>query len=300
MLPEEPVRPTPVDSQESGLPRCHRHPERETGVSCARCGRPICPECMVPASVGFQCPDCVHGAAERQPRQRTTFGGVLALGDGALVTKVLIGLNLLVFLLTEYVATQWQVKLGLFSWVPRPGLKFGMAAGPQEWYRLVTAMFVHGGLLHIATNMFSLWVLGPQLERVLGRVRFLGLYLVAGIAGNALSFLLASAHGQLFTVGASGAIFGLLGATAVLFKVNRVPMQPVIALLVVNLVLTFSLSSVIDWRAHVGGLVAGTVIGAGMMYAPRAHRNLVQGLTTAAVLAASLALVLIGMARLPG
>ncbi|MFD5561077.1 rhomboid family intramembrane serine protease [Kitasatospora griseola] len=300
MLPDEPVRPTPVEGQGSGLPRCHRHPDRETGVSCARCGRPVCPECMVPASVGFQCPDCVHGAAERQARPRTAFGGVLALGDGVLVTKVLIGLNLLVFLLTEYVAPEWQVKLGLVSWAPVPGLRFGMAAGPEEWYRLVTAMFVHGGLLHIATNMFSLWILGPQLERVLGRLRFLGLYLVAGIAGNALSFLLTPGPEKLFTVGASGAIFGLLGATAVLFRANRVPMQPVIALLVVNLVITFSLSSMIDWRAHIGGLVAGTVIGAGMMYAPRAHRNLVQGLTTAAVLAAALALVLVGTARLPG
>ncbi|MFD8597007.1 rhomboid family intramembrane serine protease [Kitasatospora sp. NPDC059646] len=299
MLPDEPVRPTPVDGHGAGLPRCYRHPERETGVSCARCGRPVCPECMVPASVGFQCPECVHGAAAERPRPRTTFGGVLALGDGALVTKVLIGLNLLVFLLTEYVSKEWQVKLGLVSWAPLPGLRYGMAAGPEEWYRLVTAMFVHGGLLHIATNMFSLWVLGPQLERVLGRVRFLALYLAAGIAGNALSFLLTAGPDQLFTVGASGAIFGLLGATGVLFRVNRVPLQPVIVLLVVNLVITFSLSG-IDWRAHLGGLAAGVVIGAGMMYAPRAHRNLVQGLTTVAVLAASLGLVLAGMARLPG
>jgi len=256
---------------------------------------------MVPASVGFQCPDCVHGAAaERQARQpRTAFGGVLAIGDGALVTKVLIGLNLLVFLLTEYVSRQWQVRLGLVSWAPLPGLRFGMAEGPQEWYRLVTAMFVHGGLLHIATNMFSLWVIGPQLERALGRVRFLGLYLVSGIAGNALAFVLSPPSEQLFSVGASGAIFGLLGATAVLFRVNRIPMQPVIALLVVNLVITFSLKG-IDWRAHIGGLVAGVVIGAGMMYAPRAHRNLVQGLTTVAVFAVGLGLVLLGMARLPG
>ncbi|MFJ5922746.1 rhomboid family intramembrane serine protease [Kitasatospora sp. NPDC092948] len=300
MLPDEPVRPTPVEDQGSGLPRCHRHPDRETGVSCTRCGRPVCPECMVPASVGFQCPDCVHGAAaERQVRPRTAFGGVLSLGDGALVTKVLIGLNLLVFLLTEYVSRQWQVRLGLVSWAPLPGLRFGMAEGPQEWYRLVTAMFVHGGLLHIATNMFSLWVIGPQLERALGRVRFLGLYLVSGIAGNALAFVLSPPSEQLFSVGASGAIFGLLGATAVLFRVNRIPMQPVIALLVVNLVITFSLKG-IDWRAHIGGLVAGVVIGAGMMYAPRAHRNLVQGLTTVAVLAVGLGLVLLGMARLPG
>ncbi|RKE20319.1 rhomboid family intramembrane serine protease [Streptomyces sp. TLI_171] len=302
MHPEEPVRPLPTDGQgqESGLPRCYRHPERETGVTCTRCGRPVCPECMVPAAVGFQCPECVHGRAAQQQRSqpRTTFGGVLALGSGALVTKVLIGINLLMFLFTAYVADRAQAgRLVLWSYVPAPGFRLGVAAGPEEWYRLVSAMFVHGGLLHVAMNMFSLWVLGPQLERVLGRLRFLGLYLVSGLAGNALAYLVAGAN--LNSVGASGAIYGLLGATAVLFRVTRTPMQPVIALLVANLVITFSLHDIIDWRAHVGGLVAGLVIGAGMMYAPRAHRNLVQGLTLAGVLAACLAMVLVGTARLP-
>ncbi|MEV4558821.1 rhomboid family intramembrane serine protease [Kitasatospora sp. NPDC049285] len=297
MHPEEPVRPAPADGQGTGLPGCYRHPERETGVACARCGRPICPECMVGASVGFHCPECVRGEAEQVRQPRTTFGGVLEAGDGALVTKVLIGLNLLVFLVTAYLDRTWELRLGLYSWVPVPGVRIGVAAGPQDWYRLVSAMFVHSGLLHIGMNMLSLWVLGPQLERVLGRVRFLGLYFVSGIAGNALAYLLSG--DKLYSVGASGAIFGLLGATAVLFRVNRVPMQPVIALLVVNLVITFSVSA-IDWRAHVGGLVAGVVTGAGMMYAPRERRALVQGLTVAGVLVASLLLVLAGTARLPG
>nr|WP_033214407.1 rhomboid family intramembrane serine protease [Kitasatospora phosalacinea] len=297
------MRPTPADGQGqgSGLPGCYRHPERETGVGCARCGRPVCPECMVPASVGFQCPECVRGEAAREDRDRqrprTTAGAVLALGDGALVTKVLIGINLAVFLFTEYLVTGWQARLGMVSWAQVPGVRLGVAEGPTEWYRLVTAVFVHAGVLHIATNMFSLWVLGPQLERLLGRLRFLALYLASGLAGNAFAYLLVGR--EMFTVGASGAIFGLLGATAVLFKATRTPMQPVIALLVVNLVLSFSLHG-IDWRAHVGGLVAGAAIGAGMFYAPRERRNLVQGLAVAGGLAVTLLMLLAGTARLPG
>nr|WP_318552254.1 rhomboid family intramembrane serine protease [Kitasatospora fiedleri] len=299
MHPEEPVRPTSADGRGSGLPRCHRHPERETGVSCTRCGQPVCPECMVPASVGFQCPDCVRGEAGQQARQqpRTTAGALLTLGDGALVTKVLIGVNLLVFLLTEYVDRVWQFRLGMGSGADAFGTRIGVAEGPGQWYRLVSGMFVHAGVMHILMNMFSLWVLGPQLERVLGRWRFLALYLLSGVAGNAFGYLLDGA--DMFSVGASGAIFGLLGATAVLFRANRVPMQPVIALLVVNLVLTFTLNN-IDWRAHLGGLVAGVAIGAGMMSAPRERRSLVQGLALAGAVAAILLMLLVGTARLPG
>ncbi|MFE1316635.1 rhomboid family intramembrane serine protease [Kitasatospora phosalacinea] len=305
MHPEEPVRPTPADGQGagSGLPGCYRHPERETGVRCARCGHPVCPECMVPAAVGFQCPDCVHGVAAREERARqqprTSAGALLALGDGALVTKVLIGINLAVFLLTQYLAPALFDDLKLRTYAPVPWFRGGVAAGPEQWYRLVTAMFVHAGLLHIATNMFSLWVLGPQLERVLGRLRFLALYLVSGLVGNAFVFLMARPELDVSSVGASGAIFGLLGATAVLFRVTRTPMQPVIALLVVNLVLSFSLDG-IDWRAHLGGLAAGAAVAAGMFYAPRERRNLVQGLAVAGGLVVVLLMLLVGTARLPG
>ncbi|AUG78574.1 Rhomboid family protein [Kitasatospora sp. MMS16-BH015] len=274
------------------LPGCYRHPDRETGIACARCGRPICPDCMVDASVGFQCPDCVRGA-QQQVRQATTPFGGRPVRDPALVTKVLIGLNLLVFVFTAYIRPEWQYDLELSS---RPGdslyLPYGVVAG--EWYRLVSAVFVHYGLLHIVMNMVSLWVLGPQLEAALGRLRYLALYLVSGVAGNALVYLVAP--GFFESAGASGAIFGLLGATAVLFRVYRRPVGPVIALLVFNLVITFSVPH-IDWRAHIGGLVAGTAMAAGMMYAPRANRNLLQGLTVAAVLGAAVLLVVVRTAQ---
>lgn len=225
----------------------------------------------------------------------TRFGGQ-PTGDPALATKILIGINLVVFVLTQYVRPEWQQLLGMYSIPGRFGFPAqGVAAGPQEWYRLVSAVFVHGGLLHVGMNMVSLWVLGPQLERVLGRLRYLALYVVSGVAGNALAYLVTG--GFLYSVGASGAIFGLLGATAVLFRVTRTPLGPVIALLVFNMVITFSVP-LIDWRAHLGGLVAGTVTAVGLMYAPRARRNLVQGLTVAAVLGVAVLLMVTETARL--
>ncbi|GJF29447.1 rhomboid family intramembrane serine protease [Kitasatospora sp. NE20-6] len=299
MLPDEPVRPHPEGPVQ--LPGCYRHPERETGVGCSRCGRPICPACMVSASVGFHCPACVagEGSAARPARPaRTRFGG-LPVGDGALVTKVLIGLNLLVFVLTEYVSQAWGVRLAMLSGTSFGGVpvRYGVAAGPEEWYRIATAVFVHAGPFHVLMNMVSLWVLGPQLERVLGRSRFLALYLVSGLAGNAFAYVVTG--GTVYSVGASGAIFGLLGATAVLFRANRAPLGPVMALLVFNLVITFSVSA-IDWRAHIGGLVAGAVTAAGLMYAPPARRNLVQGLTVAGVLGAVVLMVAVQTALLAG
>ncbi len=300
MLPDEPAR----TGAEGGhrLPGCYRHPERETGISCGRCGRPICPDCMVSASVGFQCPECVQGGRQGARQARTRFGG-LPVGDGALVTKTLIGLNLLVFVLTEYVERDLWGTLALWSKVTPFGVG-GLAAGPEEWYRLVTSMFVHIGLMHLAMNMVSLWVLGPQLEHVLGRLRFLGLYFASGLLGGAFSYLLGGT--SVNSAGASGAIFGLLGATVVLFKVTRTPLGPVVALLVFNLVVTFAFAEsraglpAIDWKAHLGGLLAGAVTGVGLMYAPRARRNLVQALTVAGVLVAAVLIVVLQTARLNG
>ncbi|WP_371498318.1 rhomboid family intramembrane serine protease [Kitasatospora sp. NBC_00374] len=251
---------------------------------------------MTGAAVGFQCPECVRGGVQ-QSRPAATRFAAHPMVAGAPVTVTLAALNLLVFLVTQYLAPSWQMRLGLYSYVPVPGLSVGVAAGPSEWYRLLTSMFVHAGFLHVATNLVSLIVLGPPLERVLGRLRFLGLYLLSGLAGNALAFLVSG--GALYSVGASGAIFGLLGATVVLVRFNRAPLGPVVALLVFNLVVTFSVSW-IDWRAHIGGLVAGAAMAAGLVYAPRAHRVLVQGLTAAAVLAVVVGTVVVGTARLGG
>jgi membrane associated rhomboid family serine protease len=301
MVQDEPSGP-PTPSGH-GLSRCYRHPGRETGIACSRCGRPICPECMVDASVGFHCPECVRGERDRRPPAPTTrFGGRLT-GDGALVTKILIGINVAVFLAAYYLYPSLagdQHHVGswdMYSEVAPGGTAYGVAAGPGQWYRLLTGMFMHSGWFHLGSNMLALWWMGPTLERVLGRLRFLALYLVSGLAGNALVYLVSGAGVD--SLGASGAIFGIFGATAVLYRAARQPLGPVVALIVFNLVITFSVPG-IDWRAHVGGLVAGLLTGIGLMHAPRSNRNLVQAGTVLLMLAAILAVVLVQTARLTG
>ncbi|MFJ5547143.1 rhomboid family intramembrane serine protease [Streptomyces sp. NPDC093225] len=291
------------------LPGCYRHPDRQTGIRCTRCERPICPDCMVDASVGFQCPECVrtgsgtgHAPAANQPR--TVGGGAVVAGDPALVTKILIGINVAVFVavlatggatvhneLVNRLAMLGQAReqLGPLAYGPLEGVATG------EWYRLLTSMFLHEEIWHIGFNMLSLWFLGPSLEAALGRARYLALYLVSGLAGSALVYLLAEPNVQ--TLGASGAIYGLFGATAVLMRRMRYDMRPVIALLVINLVITFGWSG-ISWQAHVGGLVAGVLIAIGMVHAPREHRSLVQWGTCGLVLAAVVVAVLLRTAAL--
>ncbi|PYC87545.1 rhomboid family intramembrane serine protease [Streptomyces tateyamensis] len=245
------------------------------------------------------------GGGERATRPRvptTPYGGRLT-GDGALVTKVLIAANVVVFLAAHYLyrsmaGDDYHVgSWDMFSAVAPDGTRYGVAAGPGGWYRLLTGMFMHQGWVHLGSNMLALWWLGPALERALGRLRFLALYLVSGLAGNALVFLLSGDAAR--SVGASGAVFGVFGATAVLLRAARQPLGPVVALIAVNLVITFSVPG-IDWRAHVGGLAAGMLTGAGMVHAPRANRDLVQAGTVVLMLAVVLGTVLVGTARLAG
>ncbi|WP_328502389.1 rhomboid family intramembrane serine protease [Streptomyces sp. NBC_00457] len=257
-------------------PVCYRHPDRETGVRCTRCERPICPECMVSASVGFQCPNCVRegtgtGVSPTASRPRTIAGGTVT-ADPRLLTKILIGINLAVFIAVQSSSTLLGDLYLIGEWPPAPFTPTeGVAAG--EWYRLFTSMFTHEEIWHIAFNMLSLWWLGGPLEAALGRARYISLYLVSGLAGSALSYLLESPTTA--SLGASGAIFGLFGATAVLVRRLNYDMRPIIALLVINLIFTFGWSS-IAWQAHIGGLVGGLLIGYAMVHAPRERRNLVQ------------------------
>lgn len=275
------------------LPGCYRHPDRETGIRCTRCERPICPECMVSASVGFQCPDCVRGGsgtghAPTAAQPRTIAGGTIA-ADPHLVTKILIGINLAVFVAVQVWSGLLEDLVLLGAWPPAP---FAPSEGVSDgqWYRLVTSMFTHQEIWHIGFNMLSLWFLGGPLEAALGRARYLALYFVSGLAGSALAYLLASPSTA--TLGASGAIFGLFGATAVLMRRLRYDMRPIIALLVINLIFTFGWSN-ISWQAHIGGLVAGVITGYAMVHAPRERRALVQYGTCALVL-----LVVVGMTLL--
>ncbi|MGW3665446.1 rhomboid family intramembrane serine protease [Streptomyces sp. NPDC005141] len=293
--PQGPRDQGPQDAR--NLPGCYRHPDRETGVRCTRCDRPICPECMVSASVGFQCPDCVrggsgtgHAPAATQPR--TLAGGTVA-SDPRLVTKVLIGLNLALYLVQVSVGDAFTDRFTLFGRAWLSGDIQGVAEG--QWYRMLTSMFLHNSPVHIIFNMLSLWWVGGPLEAALGRARFIALYFISGLAGSALTYLVAAPNQP--SLGASGAIFGLFGATAVLMRRLNYDMRPVIALLVINLIFTFGWSN-IAWQAHIGGLVAGVVVGYAMVHAPRERRNLVQYGVCALMLVAVVGATLIRTAQL--
>nr|WSW71476.1 rhomboid family intramembrane serine protease [Streptomyces sp. NBC_00995] len=287
--------PTPPADGPVGPVGCYRHPGRETAIRCTRCDRPVCPDCMISASVGFQCPDCVRQGAgtghhPAAARPRTIAGGGVA-ADPRLITKILLGINAAVFL--AVLANDALIKdLALLGRAPYHlgGPVQGVAEG--QWYRLFTSMFLHEAVWHFAFNMLGLWWLGGPLEAALGRARYLALYLISGLAGGALTYWLAPQNQP--SLGASGAIFGLLGATVVLMRRLNYDMRPVFMILAINLVITFNPWGGIAWQAHVGGLVAGVLIGTGMVHAPRERRNLVQFGTCAAVL---VAVILIVVAR---
>jgi membrane associated rhomboid family serine protease len=281
-------------------PVCYRHPDRETGVRCTRCERPICPQCMISASVGFQCPECVRGGsgtghAPTASQPRTLAGGTVT-ADPRLLTKVLIGINLAVYLVQLSVGNSFTDKFELIGRAQYSlfGPIEGIAEG--QYYRMLTAMFLHGGYAHILFNMLSLWWIGGPLEAVLGRARYLALYFVSGLAGSALTYLLAEPNAP--SLGASGAIFGLFGATGVLMRRLNYDLRPLVAMLVINLIITFYPGFNIAWQAHIGGLVAGVVTGYAMVHAPRERRALVQYGTCAVVLAVVVVLTLVRTAQL--
>lgn len=271
-------------------PTCYRHPERETYVQCTRCDRPICPECMRDAAVGFHCPECVAEARRTVRVPRTAFGGTLA-GQYGKVTKALIGINAVVFVAAAVTAKAnaanslmrggsplhyWGGVFGLAQ--TNDGSLIGIAAG--EYWRLFTAMFLHFGLLHLLFNMWALWILGQYLERALGPARFLALYLIAGLGGSVAAYVFQPGS---LTAGASGAIFGLFAA---LFVVNRKLGQDnrsVIFLIVINLSMGLVIPG-ISLAGHVGGLLTGALVALGFAYAPRAQRTPVQVATAVMVL----------------
>ena len=232
---------------------------------------------MIPAAVGFQCPECVQQGRTRQTR--TVLGGRVTANPHA-ATYALIGLNVLAFLgeisSTSFVNRFWQY--GATHGFGTHHATGGIADG--QYYRLLTSMFLHeppsaGGtfFLHILFNMWALFVVGPPLEALLGRVRFVALYLLTGLAGSVLAYVLTAPNVP--ELGASGAIFGLFGALLVVGRRLRLNIQPIALTIGLNLVLTFSMSG-ISWQAHIGGLIAGAALGAAWAYAPRPNRTAVQ------------------------
>lgn len=277
-IPYPPQTPT-------GAPGCYRHPERQTLISCNRCGRPTCPECMRTAAVGHQCVDCVQAAARNVPQPVTVSGGVARSGVPVL-TYALIAVNVAVFVL-QAVSPGLQAKLALWS----PAVAGG------ELYRLGSSAFIHYGLLHLLFNMGALFVVGPPLERHLGRLRFAALYALSALGGSVVVYLFSPLNSA--TGGASGAVFGLFGATFVLAKRLNLDVRGVVTLIAINMAITFTIPG-ISWQGHVGGLITGGLIAAAYLYAPRAGRNLVQGGATIGLLALFIALIAWRTAQLAG
>ncbi|MER5813257.1 rhomboid family intramembrane serine protease [Streptomyces sp. NPDC002033] len=285
------------------LPGCYRHPDRDTGIRCTRCDRPVCPECRVDASVGFQCVDCVregsgtgHSRAANAPR---TLAGGLVAADPQLVTKILIGINAAVFLATLAVPGL-AVRLELLGrYVEYYGAPLeGISTG--QYHRLLTSVFLHVEWWHVFSNMLALWVIGGPLEAALGRARYLALYLLSGLGGSALVYLLTAPNTP--TLGASGAICGLLGATVVLARRLQYELRPVLITLGLMLLITFvplGGSLTVSWQAHIGGLVTGALVALGLLApATGSRRTLVQAGTCAAVFLLAVVLIVVRTSEL--
>jgi len=242
---------------------CYRHPDRETGLSCSECGRPICYECMTTAPVGLRCPEH-SGKAQGVQKVTRAVTGVGARRMN-LMTLVLIGLNVAVAVVefassssASFTNNTIFEKGALFAtgFVDSNGNPIGVAHG--EWWRMGSAMFLHASFFHLAVNMYSLYFVGSIMEHVIGRWRFLLLYLVSGIAGSAGALYLSPLSP---TVGASGAIFGILGGLLVLERKRHIATGGQVAgLIVLNLVITFAFRGSISVGGHVGGLIGGVVL----------------------------------------
>jgi membrane associated rhomboid family serine protease len=246
---------------------CYRHPGRETNVQCSNCGRPICPDCMTVTPVGMRCPEC---ARDRTRVTRISPG--LQLGR-APATYVLIALNVIAYI----AEIGGGAGVGTFEGggsVFRDGSLYGPAVADGEWYRLVTAGFLHAGLLHIAFNMFALYILGSLLEPGIGTPRFLAVYFVSLLAGSFGALLLSpDAH----TVGASGAVFGLMSAAFIVARHRGVEQLAgqIGIYIIINIVFTIGVGN-ISVGGHFGGLIGGALCALLIVFAERRARRPVE------------------------
>jgi membrane associated rhomboid family serine protease len=252
-------------------PRCYEHPDRPAGSVCRRCDRPICPECMHEAPVGWQCTGCLKQGARISPtvRWRPRQAGRLGNTRVTPVVAAIIAINVVVFV--------WE-ETNLDHNIERFGLWPNGVHYLHQWYRLMTAAFLHASFEHILFNMITLAIIGPPVEAELGRVRFGALYLTAALGGSVCSYLISPANDV--GVGASGAIFGIMGAYFVLARRNRWDTSTILGLIVINLVISFADTS-IDWRAHIGGLITGAAVGFGLHKAAELRRSINRGVEIA-------------------
>jgi membrane associated rhomboid family serine protease len=232
---------------------CYRHPDRESYILCQRCGRTICAQCQTQAAVGVHCPECVKDARANAPKRKPAIVTAFRRGSSKpVVTFTLIGVNVFVYVLQLLFP---DAMFQLFAYAPE--------FTSYEPWTMITAAFLHApfrslqSLLHIGFNMYALFVFGPLLEHILGRVRFLALYFIAAFGGS-VAVLVLSPTGAV--VGASGAIFGLLGAFFVIERGRGGNTTQLLVLIVLNFAIGFLLPNV-SWEGHLGGLLAGAAIG---------------------------------------
>lgn len=240
---------------DTAIQTCYRHPDRRAGVVCQRCDRPICPDCMHQASVGFHCPECARAGAQRVVRPHQ-------LATRPVVTTALIAINLAVYVAGIGGGLGTSDAMTLDGGLIGEGFSrtegfIGVAHG--EWWRMVTSGFLHAGLIHIGFNMLILYQLGQLLEPVLGRVAFAVTYFAAMLTGSFGVLLLSPDR---LTVGASGAVFGMMGAALALMRSRGINVfdTGLGGLVMINLLITFSVPG-ISIGGHVGGLVGGFVAG---------------------------------------
>jgi membrane associated rhomboid family serine protease len=238
---------------------CYRHPDRETGLSCSECGRPICADCANFGPVGIRCPDHATASGRRpaariRPRPVRRAPGIALASGRAPVTRALIAVNVAIYLLTVAQGGGFNAPGGrVFDKM----ILYGPLVAHGDWWRLVTAMFLHENILHIGFNMVALYLIGSPVEQYLGKARYVGLYFVSGLAGSAGALLQAP---NTPTLGASGAIFGILGAMLILeWQITGRLAGNAMTWIVINLAISFGIPN-ISWGGHIGGLVGGILI----------------------------------------
>lgn len=276
----------PAQGPTTGAPVCPRHPDRVSYVSCQRCGRPTCPDCQRSAAVGVQCVDCVRESSKSVPSRKTIFGGVARSGR-PVVTITMMAVCVVAF------ALDWAI--------PKDFVFQNFAYAPflteTEPWRMVSSAFLHSkNIMHIAFNMYALWILGNALEPAFGRARFLAVYLVSALAGSVGVLLIAPI--DTVVVGASGAVFGLFGALFVVQKKRGGDLRQIIVLLLINAAIGFIVPN-IAWQAHLGGLIAGVLCTVAIAYAPAKNRALVQWGGIAAVAALLVGLTMYKVSTFP-
>lgn len=274
------------DFSPPGFAPCYRHPERMTGISCQRCQRPICGECMNPASVGFQCPSCVTSGRATVRAPRTAFGAILKPGGGN-ATKVVMAV----------LAVEWVLNLVSGGLLDRLLVMSNEAIYLGQFWRFLTAALTSGSILGVLMNLLVLWIAGRAIESELGAWRFVALYGAAGLGGTTMLFVFGPYESGGY--GAASAVIGLLAANAIFKQKMREDVRADIGLFVLLILYSVLIGfRSFGWLMLIGGVVVGALVGVVLAYAPRRNRTTVQavgllGVIMVCVLAVAVKLVII-------